>query len=532
MKFKNGWFAVFAVLLFSVGATASPRSPRVIYEVFTRSFQDSNGDGVGDLDGITSRLDYLNNGTTKSLGVDALWLTPLFPSPSYHGYDATNYVDVNPLYGNLNSMARLITEAHHHGIRVFLDMAVNHTSNRHPWFESSASSPSSPDRGLYLWSPSPLDWPFGIGKWHALNGEFYYGSFGGEAGVMPDLNWKNPMVLHKIEEVFLFWTKMGIDGFRLDAAKFLDKGPQGQQNTALTHQIWKQIIGTVRQVNPQSYFVGEVWDSAANIASYYGGGDELDSAFDFPVAFGMRTSHEKEEDTSFAGALEERVRVQPNSTFTSPIINNHDMVRIASLVRGDMAALKLAAVAQLTLPGTPTIYYGDEIGIPEGPQVGDLGKRTPMSWDNSANHGFTSPGAHVWAQFSTDNPAISAATQAADPGSLLNSYRNLLQLKRQMPALRSGQISQIHVLNAGVVTYVADFSNNAQERNQVLMVLNFSKNAFASLSVPVELNGPVKGIRTAYGTLKGSVAGQKGRAILLDLKNLPPSSGHVVYLNE
>ena len=127
MKFKNGWFAVFAVLLFSVGATASPRSPRVIYEVFTRSFQDSNGDGVGDLDGITSRLDYLNNGTTKSLGVDALWLTPLFPSPSYHGYDATNYVDVNPLYGNLNSMARLITEAHHHGIRVFIYGA------RRPW---------------------------------------------------------------------------------------------------------------------------------------------------------------------------------------------------------------------------------------------------------------------------------------------------------------------------------------------------------------------------------------------------------------
>ena len=437
---------------------SSARTPSVIYEIFPRSFQDSGTDGIGDLRGVLNRLDYI-----QDLGADAIWLMPIYPSLSSHGYDVINYKGVNSDYGDLNVVKELIRNAHARGLQVLLDLPVNSTSNKHPWFIDSSTNPQSQSRSLYMWSPTPLNWtalPIVPGKtalddWHLLGSEYYLSSFSDN---LPDLNWKNEEVFRRIRDVFQYWVDQGVDGFRLDAAKHLVKGPNGEQNQPGTHAIWQRIVAESRKISPETYFIGEVWDTSANIASYYGSGRaaglELNSAFDFPTMFALRSALMTRSAKPLVNALNARLKEMPTQDFAAPFIGNHDRSRISSEVAGDVARLKLAALIEFTLPGTPIIYYGDEIGLKNGANAdhkGDLAKRTPMQWTLQPGMGFTADGVKSWLSFS--DSSTNMAAQRSDPQSLLNTYRRLIQLRKSKASLHSGDLVQPENEAPGVISY-------------------------------------------------------------------------------
>jgi len=420
----------------------------VFYEVFVRSFQDSDGDGKGDLRGLAARLDYLNDGKGSGLGVDALWLMPVFASPSYHGYDTTDYERINPDYGTNDDFARLVAEAHERGMHVVVDLVLNHTSWKHPWFVESASSPSSPKRDWYVWSPTDLHWPqpwnANADTWHEKNGAFYYGLFW--AG-MPDLNFVNPAVREEAKRIASLWLARGVDGFRLDAARHLiETGPgeTGQNDTLQTHQFWKEFAAYVRSVKPDAVLIGECWTETPIIARYYGstdavpGGDELPLDFDFPLASAIVKGVKAGDASGIAAKLEETRRLYPRGATDVPFLTNHDQRRVASELEGDAGGLRAAAAVLLTLPGAPFMYYGEEIGLANGPGKEDEWKRTPMPWDGTPGGGFTT--GKPWHDFAPGREAVNVAAEASDPASLLSRYRALIHARHASPALQRGNL--------------------------------------------------------------------------------------------
>jgi len=422
----------------------------VFYEVFVRSFQDSNGDGKGDLAGLISRLDYLNDGkpeTDSDLGVDALWLMPVFASPSYHGYDTTDYERVNPDYGSNADLTRLCTEAHRRGMRIIVDLVLNHTSREHPWFIESASGPTSAKRDWYLWSSMDLHWPQPwnpVGStWHQKNGAWYYGLFW--AG-MPDLNLRTPAVRTEMERIAALWLARGVDGFRLDAVRHLieDAGGEGQNDTPETHAFLRRFAAHVRTVKPDAVLVGEAWTETPKIAVYYGstekvpGGDELPLNFDFPLAKKIVEGVEVGESRSIAATLREIASTYPPGATDVPFLTNHDMRRVASVLKGDAGKLRSAAAILLSLPGTPFLYYGEEIGLLNGTADGDEAKRTPMPWNGGAGGGFTT--GTPWYRFAPEQATTHVAAQTGDPRSLLSHYRRWIRARHASPALARGEL--------------------------------------------------------------------------------------------
>jgi len=421
----------------------------VFYEVFVRSFQDSDGDGKGDLDGLISRLDFLNDGkpeTTTDLGVDALWLMPVFESPSYHGYDTTDYGRIDPDYGTNADFLRLLDEAHRRGIRVIVDFVVNHSGAGHPWFVSAASSPASPHRDFYVWSPTDPGWkqPWGgnTGTWHRSGDAYYYGVFWGG---MPDLNWRSPALREELKKIASLWLERGVDGFRLDATRYLVEtgGGPGQADTPETHAALKEFAAHVRRVKPGALLVGENWADTKIIASYYGapsvpGGDELPASFNFPLSDRILRGVEEGNATLIASKLDEAQKAYPKGALDAPFLTNHDQVRLATQLGRKQGRLRNAAAILLTLPGAPFLYYGEEVGIENGPTGGDESKRTPMPWDASPGGGFTT-GA-PWFGFAPGREAANVATQTNDPASLLSHYRNLIRARKGSPALVRGDL--------------------------------------------------------------------------------------------
>ena len=421
----------------------------VFYEVFVRSFQDSNGDGKGDLAGLTSRLDYLNDGnpeTTTDLGVDAIWLMPIFASPSYHGYDTTNYESINPDYGTAADFDALIAGAHRRGIKVILDLVLNHTGSGHSWFVDSASGASSAHRDWYVWSATDPGWtpPWGGSNdtWYLRNGSWYYGVF---FSGMPDLNYRTQAVRDEMKRIAKVWLDKGVDGFRLDAARYLfeNGGGAGQEDQSETHAFWKEFSAYVRSVNPEATLVGEAWAETPVIASYYGstaalaGGDELPLAFDFPLAAAIVNGARSGSASGIVGALQQAQAAYPAGATEVPFLTNHDMVRAASAMGNDPGAMGSAAAVLLTLPGTPFLYYGEEVGLEEGFQNGDLGKRTPMPWnDDSASGGFTTGSA--WTPFASGRTTANVKAQQADRTSLWWRYRDLIDARHRSGALARG----------------------------------------------------------------------------------------------
>lgn len=445
----------------------------VFYEIFVRSFSDSNGDGVGDLRGLTAKLDYLNDGnpaTTTDLGVDGLWLMPVFQSPSYHGYDTVDYERIDDEYGTAEDFQHLLDEAHRRGIRIIVDFVMNHSSDKHPWFVESASSPTSPKRDWYVWRADDPGWtqPWGGSNhtWHQRNGAFYYGVFWGG---MPDLNFSTPAVRQEMERLAALWVSRGVDGFRLDATRHLfANGPGDLQNDQPeTFEYLKELAASVRKANPGAVLVGENWTETPIIARYY---QVLPMSFDFPLAEEILDGVDNGEAASIANKLDEILELYPPGSIDAPFLTNHDMRRFATGLGNDPAKLRSAAAVLLTLPGAPFLYYGEEVGLQNGSGGPDEYKRTPMPWDASETGGFTT--GKPWFAFAPGKETANVAAQTGDPGSLLSHYRNLIRARKASIALQKGdlQILTSLVKSDPVLAFVRQAGNE-----RVLVVHNLGK---------------------------------------------------------
>lgn len=433
----------------------------VFYEVFVRSFYDSNGNGVGDINGLIAKLDYLNDGnpaTTTDLGVDALWLMPVFQSPSYHGYDTVDYETIEQDYGTNEDFQRLLEEAHRRGIRVIVDFVVNHTSSQHPWFLEASSSPTSPNRDWYVWSPARIEWaqPWGGGQtWHERNGAWYYGVFWGG---MPDVNWRNAEAKAEMLRIARHWLERGVDGYRLDATRYLveTSGGAGQSDTADTHAALKDLARAVRETKPDALLVAENWTDTPIIATYYGststikGGDEMPMNFNFPLATAMLQGINSGSATPIALKLREMLRTYPEGVLDAPFLTNHDQRRLGSELGNNQAKLRSAASVLLTLPGAPFLYYGEEVGLLNGPTGGDESKRTPMPW--TPQGGFTT--GSPWFQYASGAASANVASQTGDPNSLLSRYRNLIRARNASVALKKGSLEMLDSTSGQVLAFL------------------------------------------------------------------------------
>ncbi|MEW5873039.1 MAG: alpha-amylase family glycosyl hydrolase [Chloroflexota bacterium] len=440
----------------------------VFYEVFVRSFYDSNGDGIGDFNGLAQKLDYLNDGNPKTntdLGVTGLWLMPVNPASSYHGYNVTDYYTTNPQYGTLDDFKNLVAAAHQRGLRVIIDLVLNHTSSQHPWFLDS-QDPGSVYRNWYIWSP---DEPGGAG-WHAAPNGYYLGIF--EAG-MPDLNYTNPAVTQEMQAVARFWLQeTGIDGFRLDAAKFLIEQGTLQSHSPATLAWLDDFRKYARSVEPQALNVGEVWDNSVAVSQYINAG-AVDLAFDFDLAQAYVSSARLGNALQASQVLSRDLRL-----FAAPsglpgqfasFLSNHDQARPMSMLGEDTGKAKVAASLLLTTPGVPFMYYGEEIGM-----LGlkpDERLRTPMQWSGKNQAGFSQ--GEAWEAPNDDYAKRNVAAQTNDPDSLLAHYRALLRLRSAHAALRIGEFQQVESCQPGVWAFLRSAGEpNAQET--VLVVINLS----------------------------------------------------------
>jgi len=453
----------------------------VVYQIYPRSFRDTNGDGIGDLAGVIEKLDYLNDGTAASLGVDAIWLSPFYPSPmADFGYDVADYCDVHPLFGDLVTFDRLVSEAHRRGMKVIIDWVPNHTSDQHPWFVESRANRNNPKRDWYIWrDPKPDGSPpnnwgsfFGGPAWtlDPATGQYYLHQFVRE---QPELNWRNPALRAAMLDTLRFWLRRGVDGFRMDVIGLLikdaelrdnplnpDARPDLPPNDLFERQLhiynWDQdevheIVREVRRVLDEfddRCGIGELWGPLPRWVRYYGaGGDELQLPFNF------RLMDESAWDAAAMRRLVDEMEAALPGPWAWPnyVLGNHDRIRLASRF-GGQAQARVAAMLLLTLRGTPTLYYGDELGLENGiippdkiqdPQGRNLGAartrdvcRTPMQWDAGLHAGFST--AEPWLPVSADYAERNAAVQAADAASLLVLYRRLLWLRRRTPALHGG----------------------------------------------------------------------------------------------
>ncbi|MBN2388460.1 MAG: alpha-glucosidase [Anaerolineales bacterium] len=472
----------------------------IIYQIYPRSFQDSAGDGLGDLPGITARLDYL-----AGLGVDALWLSPFYPSPDADfGYDIRDYCDVDPRFGRLADFDRLLAEAHRRGIRIVLDMVMNHTSDQHAWFQESRLDRTNPKRDWYIWRDRPNNWQaaFGGRAWtfDPQTGQVYLHLF---TPRQPDVNWRNPAVRQAQLDAFRFWLARGVDGFRLDVFNAFFKHPDlpdnppklGLRGFDRQHHLYDidqpemmpllQELRTLLDSYPERYAVGETYLATPEKVVSYCGPDKLHAAFSFDF-----TSTNLVYPWNPAWALQKIVAREQIFTaagiWPTTVMSNHDLPRAASrYCRGeDDAQARLAMTLLLTLRGTPFLYYGEEIGMrdirlrrseildPPGRKYwpfykGRDGCRSPMQWDDTPAAGFSSgtPWLPVHPNWATRN----VAAQEADPESLLHFTRRLIALRRATPALHGGSFVPLHG-PAGVLAYL-----RRSEEQTILVALNFSR---------------------------------------------------------
>lgn len=520
----------------------------VFYQVFVRSFADSTegplaGDGIGDIRGLIERLDYLNDGdpeTTTDLGVTALWLLPINPSPSYHGYDVTDYKDINPDYGTLDDWDALVEACDARGIRLVLDLVINHASLEHPWFVE-ALDPTSEKRDWFRWSDELPEYqgPWGQPVWHDHtideSGQYFYGVFWHG---MPDLNHRNPFVQDAIYDASKFWMDRGAGGFRLDAVKHLIENGPAQENTPETVQWLVDYNTFLHELDTPSFTVGEVWSGPAEIESYISGeSPAVDSAFDFPLS-GAIVWGLKENDYGRvrreAIASWERYRGR-NSTFVS----NHDMDRAFSLWDRDFEKARAAAQVLLLVPGVPFIYYGEEIGM-QG--TGDHRNiRRPMQWTaDAARTGFTT--GTPWIEVADDTRLINVERQSARENSLLTLYRDLIHLRRSTPALRSGDMTPIELEDERVFAFVRTAQAETQTGTEtdgpgdagpqrVLCIINLSDEVARDISfdaAALGLDHTAEGLTDLLGDHRVRVPSRSGR--WEPFSALKPATAYVIEL--
>jgi alpha-glucosidase len=521
----------------------------IVYQVYPLSFQDGNGDGKGDLAGIRSRLDYL-----VWLGVDAIWISPIYPSPmADFGYDVADYCAIAPEFGSLGDFDALIAEAHDKGLRVILDYVPNHTSDQHPWFLESRSSRASPRRDWYIWrDPGPNGEPpnnwlsnFGGSAWtfDSTSGQYYYHAF---LPAQPDLNWRNPDVREAMYDVLRFWLERGVDGFRVDVLWHLMKdcelrddppnpgyqpGDPSIRRVIHVHSADQpevfEVIAEMRRVvdaYPGRLLIGEVYLPLERLVAYYGiAGTGVHLPFNFHLIQCAWNARE------IAGIISEYERLVPPGEWPNWVLGNHDQSRILSRV-GEHGA-RTAAMLLLTLRGTPTLYYGDEIGMQDLPiapdkvrdgwaknepgiGVGRDPQRTPMQWDSSRNAGFSV--GEPWLPVHPGYTKTNVEALSRDARSLLALYRRLIELRRSMPALSVGGKRLIEAPD-GVLAY-----ERSHGRELLLVALNFTSepqalalpeaNATIVLSSELDreresLQGPLRlrgyeGVVVEYGAMR------------------------------
>jgi len=479
----------------------------VFYELYPRSFADSNNDGIGDLNGITSKLDYL-----KDLGVDAIWITPCFPSPQVDfGYDISDYENTDPMYGSLQEFDRLLAEANRRGIRILLDFVANHTSDQHKWFQDSKSSRTSAHRDWYIWRDGrgpgqpPNNWAstFGTPAWtfDANTQQYYYHYFYPE---QPDLNWRNPAVEAAMFDVTRFWYKRGVAGFRLDAVDSLFEDPKLTDNPFASgtdtfgrrnmdekyNQKLPEVHGVLRGLRKvaneyNAVLIGETYTSSIDELKHYYG-DQI-GELQLPMDM-MFATVDKLSPAEFRKQI---ASVNSSGGWPVFLIGNHDMPRSYNRYGDglhDDAIAKLMAALYLTLRGSPILYYGEEIGMqnndpkskedvrdPQGKigwptEKGRDGERTPMQWTADIDGGFSK--AKPWLPVPPSASTHNVASESADPESILNFYKRLLYLRHHEKALLEGEYIPLDENNPNVLSFLRRFKNEA-----VLVVLNMSATA-------------------------------------------------------
>jgi alpha-amylase len=446
----------------------------VFYEIFVRSFYDSNGDGIGDFQGLTQKLDYLNDGdpaTDDDLGVTGIWLMPINDSPSYHGYDVVDYRSINPDYGTMADFQAFLDAAHARGIKVIIDYVMNHCSDQHPWFvESRRNNPAF--RGYFRWSPNDpgQSGPWGQEVWHWNSSGWYYGLFGSG---MPDLNYATPAVKASMFDTATYWLDtIGVDGFRLDAVLYiLEEGGQ-LQNTASTLQFWQDYNTHVKAVKPDALSVGEAWTSTSTVLQYVTQ-DRLDFCFEFDLSYATLDAV----NWGNAGALADKVNqvyhLYPHLQFGT-FLTNHDQNRTLNALSFDEGKARVAAGIYLTLPGIPFVYYGEEIGMVGS---GDhLYIRSPMQWSGGTNAGFTT--GTPWQTINANYAQYNVAVEDANPGSLLEWYKRLIAVRNQSPALRRGTHDALASSASPVLAFL-----RSHELQTVLCMANTGANAVGNVTL-------------------------------------------------
>jgi len=459
----------------------------VFYEVFVRSFADATsgplaGDGIGDLQGLIERLDYLNDGRGTqgtSLGVTALWLMPIYPSPSYHGYDVTDYFSVNRDYGDIALCKQFMQEAHRRGIRVILDLVLNHSSSQHPLFlKAVAAGPGSAERSLFRFAelPEQLEGPWGQRAWHPTKGGFYYGVFTSE---MPDWNLNEPAVTDHHHRLAKFWLEeVGVDGFRLDAVRYFDESGEELQDTARTRQWLKEFTAYCHAVKPGAFVVAENTAHMPEVARCIRG-DSVDSSFEFDLAKATIESVRLRTPGILSQALQRLDVLYDGGSPWSTFITNHDQERARTQLDGHLAQTRLAVKLFLTLPGVPFLYYGEELGMQAGKPDPEL--RTPMPWTAVApNAGFTAPGVSAWKAPRPDFATVNVASQLNASDSMRELYRQLVRLNMGSPALRHGKPVAVQSSDRGVYVQLRE-----TEHEVVLVLGNFSETEAAGVKLTV-----------------------------------------------
>jgi alpha-glucosidase len=561
---SSRWFGL-ALILLGIGMFSSKANSQVrldaeghqwwqhavFYEIYPRSFADTSNNGIGDLNGITEKLDYL-----KDLGVDAIWLTPCYPSPQVDfGYDVSDYEDIDPMYGTLADFDRLASEAKKRNIRIIMDFVMNHTSDQHVWFKESRSSKDNPKRDWYIWRDGkgpdqpPNNWlsTFGGSAWKfdPMTGQWYYHFFYPE---QPDLNWRNPEVEKAMFGVTSWWYERGVAGFRLDAVDTLFEDPDLHDNPVLPgknqygdpkmQNLYNTkmpelhgVLQRLRQVADKydAVLIGETWTKDIDeLKQYYGEhSNELQMPMDFLFARVDKLS-----------APEFRTQIAGVNSAGWPVyvLSNHDIVR-AYVRYGDGvhndAIAKLMAGLYLTLRGTPIMYYGEEIGMTNNDPkrredvkdpIGKLGwpkekgrdgERTPMQWDSTANAGFSQakPWLPVPASYKTHN----VATELKEQDSILNFYRRVLALRHQDAALRDGEYVALNENDPNVLSYLRRYKDEA-----VLVVLNMS-----SMPQKVSFDLQAQGLTASKATTMLSTGKAKNASVSLQSISLDPFAVYI-----
>ena len=486
----------------------------VIYQLHVRTFCDSNADGIGDFAGLTQRLDYL-----QDVGVTAIWLLPFYPSPLRDdGYDIADYASVHPSYGSLEDFKTFLTAAHNRGIRIIIEMVLNHTSDQHPWFKEARSSRENPKRDWYVWSDTDtryegvriifVDTETSNWAWDPISKSYYWHRFFSH---QPDLNFDNPKVLEALWEVMKFWLNLGVDGFRFDAVPYLvEREGTSCENLPETHAIIRDLRKRLDLTYPGRMLLAEANNWPADIRAYFGDGDEFHAAFNFPLMPRMFMSVKLEDRKPIIDILEQTPEI-PNNCQWCIFLRNHDELtlemvtdierdymydeyamdktmrinrgirrRLAPMMDNDRRQIELLNGLLMSMPGTPVVYYGDEIGMGDNIYLGDRnGVRTPMQWTGERNAGFSTADPErlyspVISNAVYGSQAINVDSQKRSKHSLLRWMKSLIQLRNSFKAFGRGSIQFLNPSNHRVLAYVRQFGEET-----VLVVNNLSSSAQA-----------------------------------------------------